>query len=505
MFRQAKWSEPLIYRYDSKGKIGISLPEIEDEIKRRVGDLEKIIPKNMLRNELKLPQVSEPEVVRHFIRLSQMNFSIDTNIYPLGSCTMKYNPKISEKICGSDKISMIHPYQDIGDVQGILEILYMLGKWICEITGMDYISLQPVAGAHGELTGVLIIRAYHIDRKDFDRNEILIPDSAHGTNPASAAMGGFKIVRIPTNSNGNIDIEALKMAVSRRTAGIMLTNPNTLGLFEKDILNIAEIVHEAGGLLYYDGANLNGIMGWVRPGDMGFDIVHINFHKTFAAPHGGGGPGAGGIAVKSFLRDFLPKPIVNKRKNGKYYLDYSIPKSIGKVRIFYGNIIPLVKAFIYILMMGGIGLKKACEIAVLNTNYFISKIREIGGYSIPYGERYRKHEVVISTKPMLRKTGISAEDVAKALLNKGLHAPTIYFPTIVDEALMIEFTETESKREIDKYIDALKNIYMLALKDPDRIRSFPKNTSIGRLDLRMANHPKTITLTYRMALEKGFL
>ena len=502
-FRQAKWNEPLIFEIGSKEREGFSV-NIDKEIKNMLGDIEKIVPNNMLRKKPpRIPSLSEVEVIRHFLHLSQMNYGIDLGPQPLGSCTMKYNPKISEELTIDPRITNIHPYQDENTVQGILKILYDLKKWLCNIVGLKWGSLQPAAGAHGELTGILMIRAFHKDRGE-DRDEILIPDSAHGTNPASAKMGGFKVIKIPTREDGCIDLDALKAAVSSRTAGIMLTNPNTLGLFEKDILKITKIVHDAGGLTYYDGANLNGILGIARPGDMGFDIVHINIHKTFATPHGGGGPGACAICVSDKLKNFLPIPVIDYNKSkSRYFLNYNIPKSIGKVRSFYGNIIPLVKAYIYLLTLGPEGIKNVSKISVLNTNYFKKKIEKVKGITIPYdSKRPRKHEIVISFKKLKEETGIRAEDVAKMLLDYGLYAPTIYFPLIVEEAFMIEFTESETKENIDKYIDAIKEIIKISYKNPEYVKTSPRNTSINRLDMVKANHPRSVSPTYWFYLRK---
>ena len=505
MFRQARWDEPLIYELSKEGLVGHLVPVPPKEVVESVGAKpEEMVPATMLRKEPPLlPEVSEIDVVRHYTRLSQMNYGVDLGTYPLGSCTMKYNPKICEELASDDNIAWLHPLQDEDTVQGILEILYKLERWLCKITGMYRATLQPAAGAHGELTGCLIIRAYH-EYKGEKRDEMLVPDSAHGTNPASAAMAGFKIIRIPTRDDGCVDIEALKAVVSEKTAGIMLTNPNTLGLFEKDILEIAKIVHEAGGLLYYDGANLNAILGKARPGDMGFDIVHINVHKTFGTPHGGGGPGAGPVCVTKELEKFLPIPVIERDPDKKrYYLDYNRPYSIGRVRAFYGNIIPLLKTFIYIMSLGEKGLEKVSEVAVLNTNYFLSKVKKIKGYSLPYGpERYRKHECVISAKELRKDTGVTAEDVAKAILDEGMHAPTIYFPPIVEEALMIEFTESERVDNIDRYAEILCKISEKAYKEPSELKKAPINTAVSRLDYVKANLPKTVILTYRMYIRK---
>lgn len=503
-FRQARWDEPLLFELGREGRIGYLVPEVEPEIKEELGDILEVIPEDIRRKELKLPELSEVEVLRHYIRLSQMTYGVDLGPVPLGSCTMKYNPKISEELVSNDKLELLHPEQEVDSVQGILELLYKLERWLAEITGMDKGTLQPAAGAHGELTGALIIKKYHMDRGEV-RDEMLVPDSAHGTNPASAAMAGFRVIKIPTNDRGTIDLEALEAAVGPRTAGIMLTNPNTLGLFEDEILEIAKVVHEAGGLLYYDGANLNGIMGIVRPGDMGFDIVHLNVHKTFGAPHGGGGPGAGPVLVKEYLSEYLPIPTIEyDPKSGRYYLDYDKPKSIGRVRAFFGNVVPLVKAFIYILALGPKGLREAAEISVLNTNYFIAMLRDLKEYySLEYSpEKPRKHEVVISVKPLTVKYGVTAEDVAKTLLDNGLYAPTIYFPLIVEEALMVEFTESETLENIERYVKVLREIVEVAKKDPNLLKNKPTNTSVRRLDMVKANHPSTVSPTFKTYVEK---
>ncbi|MEM2110000.1 MAG: aminomethyl-transferring glycine dehydrogenase subunit GcvPB, partial [Candidatus Odinarchaeota archaeon] len=455
-YRQAKWSEPLIFELSEEGRVGYRLPELDETVEREVGDYKKLIPTNMIRSKPpRLPEVSEVNVTRHYTRLSQMNWGVDSGIYPLGSCTMKYNPRINEAITGLMELTNIHPYQSSETMQGLLEILYTLQKWLAEITGAAAVSLQPAAGAHGELLGALLIRAYHKYNGELDkRSEMLIPDSAHGTNPASARMGGFEVVVLPSDENGLIDMEALKSSVSDKTAGLMLTNPNTLGLFEKNIVEVAKIVHDAGALLYYDGANLNPILGKVRPGDMGFDIIHINTHKTFSTPHGGGGPGAGPVAVCERLTKFLPVPVV-EYDGSKYYLNYDLPYSIGKIKGFYGNISVLVRAYCYILSMGFDGLKEAAEASVLNANYIKAKLEKTRGLSLKYSPQTpRKHEVVFSASPLLKETGVSALDIAKNLLDLGVHAPTNYFPLILSEALMIEPTETESKEELDKFINS---------------------------------------------------
>ncbi|WP_048061501.1 aminomethyl-transferring glycine dehydrogenase subunit GcvPB [Hyperthermus butylicus] len=499
-WRQARWEEPLVYELGSPSNTGYIVPYSSDdkEIMEYLGTTPEEDLGEYYRRELPgIPGLSEVETVRHFTRLSQMSYGVDVGPVPLGSCTMKYNPKISEEIASDPRIKLLHPYQDEETVQGLLEILYELERWLAEITGMDRCSLQTPAGAAGELAGALMIRKYFLDRGE-TRDEMLVPDSAHGTNPASAAMAGFKVVKIPTSEHGTVDLEAVRTVLSERTAGIMLTNPNTLGIFEDRILELADLLHSKGALLYYDGANLNGIMGIVRPGDMGFDVVHLNIHKTFSAPHGGGGPGAGVVCAKGELVDYLPRPLIEKRR-GKYYWDYSCERCIGRVRAFYGNIIPLVKAYVYIAMLGGEGLRETAIQSVINTNYFIALMKDVRGYELPYDpNRPRKHELVLSAKPLKRDTGVTAEDVAKALLDHGLHAPTIYFPLIVEEALMIEFTESEPRREIERYAEALRKIAEKAYENPEEVKRAPRNTSVTRLDTIYANHPRTVTPTYRV-------
>jgi glycine dehydrogenase subunit 2 len=504
MFRQALWDEPIIFNLGRAGRIGHILPKVEEEVKKAVGNLYDLIPAKIQRkNAPALPELSEPEVIRHFVRLSEMNYGVDSGIYPLGSCTMKYNPKINEFLAGLPKLSILHPYQDESTVQGILEILYWLERWLAEITGTAEVCLQPAAGAHGEFLGTCLMRAYHkLNGESEKRKDVLIPDSAHGTNPASAAMAGFNVVVIPSDEDGCVDLEALKAAVSDRTAGLMLTNPNTLGIFEKNIEEIAKIVHEAGGLLYYDGANLNPILCKVRPGDMGFDIVHINIHKTFGTPHGGGGPGAGPVGVTEELAKFLPVPrIVFDGK--RYRLDYDRPHSIGKIRCFYGNVAVLLKAYAYILSLGQEGLREVAEVSVLNANYVMRKLKEIEGLALPYNsEKPRKHECVFSAKPLKNKIGVSALNIAKRLLDYGLHAPTIYFPLIVEEALMIEPTETVEKEELDRFVEALRGICREAQENPEQVLKAPYNTAVQRLDEVKASHPQTMTLSWRMYQKK---
>lgn len=470
MYRQARFSEKLLCEKSVPGRAAFSVPEPFGEPVQ--------LPEHLKRKELDLPELSEIDVVRHYTRLSEMNFGVDTGMYPLGSCTMKYNPKITEELCRL--FSDYHPLQDESTVQGCLQLLYNMQEYLKLIAGMDAVTLQPAAGAAGELTGALIIKAYHSER-----TEMVILDSAHGTNPASAHMAGFTVVEIPSNEEGTVDLEALKSAVSERTAGLMLTNPNTLGIFEKDITEIAQIVHEVGGLLYYDGANLNAIAGISRPGDMGFDCVHFNLHKTFSTPHGGGGPGAGPVGVTKKLRDYLPVPqVVNDGK--KYALDYDLPHTIGKVHGFYGNFAVIVRAYAYQLLMGS-SIKKAAEIAVLNANYLAQKLKE--HYEMPY-KPLRKHEIVLSCEKIKNETGVKALDIAKRLLDYGIHAPTIYFPMIVHEALMIEPTESESREDLDRFIEVLIQIKKECYETPDLVTGAPHNTAVGRLnEVKAARNP----------------
>ena len=499
-FKQANWNEPVIFDLGKNGRRGHLLPKISDEIKKAVGDLNSLIPAQMQRaSKLWLPELTEVEVMRHFLHLSQMNYGVDSGFYPLGSCTMKYNPKINEQLAATPTASMIHPYQDEGTVQGILEILYRLELWLAEITGTYEVCLHPTAGAHGEFLGTLLIRKYHeLNGDDEKRTEIIIPDSAHGTNPASAAMSGFNVVVVPSDDDGCVSLGALKAAVSERTAGLMLTNPNTLGIFEKNIDEIAIIVHDSGGLLYYDGANLNPLLCKARPGDMGFDIVHINIHKTFSTPHGGGGPGAGPVGVCKELAKFLPVPrVVFDGK--RYHLNYDEPRSIGKIRGFYGNIAVLLRAYAYILSLGREGLEEVAEVSVLNANYLMKKLKDVKGLTLPYdSEKPRKHECVFSAKKLKDETNVSALNIAKRLLDYGMHAPTTYFPSIVDEALMIEPTETVGKEDLDHFADVMQKISDEAYTNPETVLKAPQNTAVKRLDEVKASHPRTMTLSWKM-------
>jgi glycine dehydrogenase subunit 2 len=399
---------------------------------------------------------------------------------------------------------MLNPYQDEKTVQGILEILYELERWLAEITGTNEVCLHPAAGAHGELLGTLLMRTYHKSNGEQSRRtEVIVPDSAHGTNPASAAMAGFKVVVVPSDDDGCVSLGALKAAVSERTAGLMLTNPNTLGIFEKNIDEIARIIHEAGGLLYYDGANLNPLLCKVRPGDMGFDIVHINIHKTFSTPHGGGGPGAGPVGVCEELAKFLPVPHIIF-DGTTYKLSYDKPRSIGKIKGFYGNVAVLLRAYAYILSLGREGLEEAAEISVLNANYLVKKLKEIKGLALPYDSaKLRKHECVFSAKPLKNDTGVTAQNIAKRLLDYGIHPPTVYFPLIVEEALMIEPTESFEKEELDRFVEAMRKICKEAYTDPEIVTRAPHNTAVSKLDEVKASHPRTMALSWRMYLKKA--
>jgi glycine dehydrogenase subunit 2 len=499
-FKQADWDEPLIFELSRENRIGFTVPSLEPELNDAVNDISELVPDNMLRTKPpELPEVSEIEALRHYIHLSQMNYGVNSGlIYPLGSCTMKYNPVINEVLASNPKITEIHPEQNYASIQGMLEFLYKLKKHYLEITGMDDASLQPAAGAHGEYTGILLIRAYHKEHGELEsRNEIIIPDSAHGTNPASAMMARYKTVEVPSNEDGGVDLSALKAVAGRQTAGLMLTNPNTLGIFDENIAEISKIIHDAGGLMYYDGANLNAIMGKCRPGDMGFDIVHVNLHKTFSTPHGGGGPGSGPVGVKKFLSDYLPVPFVEE-DNGIYRMSWNRLKTIGKIHGYHGNVNPMLKAYAYMLSLGGEGLKESSELSVLNSNYIATKLKNVKGYSMPFGEKkWRMHEAVLSAAKMEEDKGVRALNVSKKLLDYGLHSPTTYFPLIVPEALMIEPTESEPLEALDEFIEAMKEISDLAYSDPKSVLSAPTNTTVGKLDEVKASHPRTICLSWK--------
>lgn len=464
----------LLIDISKKGRKAYSLPklDIEDIL------LTDMVDADLLKEtELRLPEISEVDLIRHYTNLSNKNFGVDTGFYPLGSCTMKYNPKINEDMASNPNFTEIHPYQPVDTVQGSLELMYNLSQMLCEITGMDDVTLQPSAGSHGELTGLMLIKEYHLNRGDTKRTKVIIPDAAHGTNPASAAMADFDVIQINSNKDGSVNMEELKSILNDEVAALMLTNPSTLGLFEENIKEIADIVHEAGGLLYYDGANMNAIMGITRPGDMGFDVVHLNIHKTFSTPHGGGGPGSGPVGVKKELIPFLPVPVI-ERVDERYELNYEKEKSIGKIKNFYGNFGVLVRAYTYILTMGSDGLKEASTMAVLNANYIKESLKD--DYILPI-DRICKHEFVLGGLPK-GEANIKTLDIAKRLLDYGYHPPTIYFPLIIKEALMIEPTETESIETIDEFIIAMKSIAKEALENPEILKNAPHNTTVGRID-----------------------
>ncbi|HEX2945049.1 MAG TPA: aminomethyl-transferring glycine dehydrogenase subunit GcvPB [Clostridia bacterium] len=472
----------IIFELSRTGRKAYSLPACDVPVK----PAETMVPGEYIRADAtELPEVSEVDIARHFTHLAHRNHGVDSGFYPLGSCTMKYNPKIDEDIANLDGFRSVHPYQQEDTVQGCLQVLYEMDRMLSAITGMERFCLQPAAGAHGELTGMMIIKAYHESRGDTGRRKIIIPDSAHGTNPASAALAGFETVEVKSDARGGVDLEALASAVGPDTAGLMLTNPNTLGLFDENIARIAEIVHGAGGLLYYDGANANAILGKCRPGDMGFDVVHLNLHKTFATPHGGGGPGSGPVGVRNELVPFLPRPTVELKDN-KYLLDYDHPLSIGRVKSFYGNFGVILKAYAYIRTMGPDGLREVSETAVLNANYLFGRLKQY--FTVPY-DRICKHEFVLSGEAQAEK-GVRTLDIAKRLLDFGYHPPTVYFPMIVHEAIMIEPTETESRETLDSFADTLISIAREAEEEPDKVRNAPYTTVVSRLDeVKAARNP----------------
>ena len=437
-----------------------------------------------------LPRASELEVVRHFTRLSQLNFSIDTHFYPLGSCTMKYNPRVCNRLAMLPQFLARHPLSPAEHGQGFMQTMYELQEMLQVVIGMQAVSLTPMAGAQGEYAGVAMIRAYHESRGDHGRTQIIVPDAAHGTNPATAVMCGCEVVEIPTRADGDIDLDRLRAVVGPQTAGIMLTNPSTLGVFERQIAEIAAIVHGAGGLLYYDGANLNAIMGKTHPGAMGFDVVHMNLHKTFSTPHGGGGPGSGAVGVNSRLQPFLPVPYVQKR--GDHYdwaAEQECPQTIGRLSAFMGNAGVLLRAYIYMRMLGAKGMERVSEFAVLNANYLMARL-VAAGFDAAYPERRASHEFVITLKQMERDTGVSAMDFAKALLDHGFHAPTTYFPLLVPECLLIEPTESESKHTLDGFVEAMISIREMAYTNAAKVKEAPLKMPVQRLDdVRAAKQP----------------
>lgn len=447
---------------------------------------EFILPKeNQRKQDLHLPEMSENDLSRHYSELAKKSYGINDGFYPLGSCTMKYNPKVNEEVAALDGFTQIHPLQPVHTVQGCLEVIQLAEKYLTEITGMDRMTLQPAAGAHGEFVGLLLMKAYHQKRQDTKRTKIIVPDSAHGTNPASVSMSGFSVVSIPSGEDGCVDLEQLKAVIGDDVAGLMLTNPNTVGIFDRNIMEITSLIHECGGLVYYDGANLNAVMGTVRPGDMGFDIVHLNLHKTFSTPHGGGGPGSGPVGCKEFLAEFLPSILVE----GNRELTVVQPKySIGEVKNFYGNFLVEVRALTYLITLGAKGIKEASQNAVLNANYMMSQLKDL--YNMA-DDNLCMHEFVMSLEDLKKQTGISAMDIAKGLLDHGIHPPTMYFPLIVHEALMIEPTETESKETMDDVVKVLRELYQQAYDQPQLLLNAPIHTPVTRLDeVEAARNPK---------------
>jgi len=463
--------EKLIKNYSSPGRKGYSLPPLEVEKSEFNQEIS-----HYLREEVELPEVSEVDVVRHYTALSELNYGVDSGIYPLGSCTMKYNPKRNERIARIAELSNIHPYQPEEQLQGSLEILYQLKLDLAEISAMDEITLQPASGAHGEFTSLMIAKKYFEDKEE-KRTKVIVPDSAHGTNPASATMAGFEVVEIASNKKGMVDLDELAEALDQDTAALMLTNPNTLGIFEEDILKITEMVHNVGGLVYYDGANMNAIMGYAKPGLMDFDLMHFNLHKTFSTPHGGGGPGSGPVGVKDFLAPYLPKPLLKKDED-RYYWDNERPKSIGKVHSFYGNYGVMLRAWAYIKTVGGKGLKKTTENAVLNANYLKARLKD--KFELPYAED-SLHEFVLSGSRQ-KAEGASTLNIAKRLLDYDQYAPTIYFPLVVKEAMMIEPTETENIETLDRFVETLLTISREIKENPDLVKNAPHSTSVRKLD-----------------------
>jgi glycine dehydrogenase subunit 2 len=464
---------PLIFEQSAPGRIAAALPEADVP----VVPLEEIVGRGQMRREpAGLPEVSEPDLVRHYTRLSQRNYAIDVGFYPLGSCTMKYNPKVNEDAARLPGFARLHPNTPPEAAQGALELLWRLEAMLCEISGMDRVTFQPSAGAHGEMTGLMLIRACLEDRGE-RRTRVIVPDSAHGTNPASAAMCGFEVVTVPSDARGNIDRAALRRVVDGSVAALMLTNPNTLGLFEEHVVEVAEIIHGVGALMYLDGANFNAVLGITRPGDQGFDVMHMNVHKTFSTPHGGGGPGAGPVGVKRVLEPYLPAPTV-ERAGDRFVLDADRPKSIGRVRAFNGNFGIFVRTYAYLRAYGPL-LRQVSEAAVLNANYLLAKLR--GHFDLPY-DRTCMHEFVLSARRQKQEHGVRTLDIAKRLLDYGYHAPTIYFPLIVDEAIMIEPTETESRQTLDAFAEALIRVAEECRTDPELVKGAPHHTVVTRLD-----------------------
>lgn len=471
----------LLFEKSIPGRNGDYLPECDVPV--------TILPANLTREkEAQLPELSENDISRHYSALESRAYGVNDGFYPLGSCTMKYNPKINEKIASLSGFTNIHPLQPVSTVQGCIEVLSTAEKLLCEVTGMDAMTFQPAAGAHGELTGMLLIKKYHEQRGEGGkRTKVIVPDSSHGTNPATVSMCGMTAISISSGKDGCVDLEKLRQAVGEDTAGLMLTNPNTLGIFEKDILEITRIVHEAGGLVYYDGANLNAIMGVMRPGDMGFDCVHLNLHKSFSTPHGGGGPGCGAVGCKEFLAPYLPGPIVSG-DNGQYTLQADCLESIGKVKAFYGNFLVVVRALSYVLTLGKEEIPNVSKYALLSANYLKQRLSE--KYTMAY-EGICMHEFVMTLEKEAKQYHVTAFDIAKAMLDRGIHPPTMYFPLIIHEALMLEPTETEGKEMLDEVVDIFFDVYEEAMKNPDQMHCFPKTTPISRPDdVAAARNPR---------------
>jgi glycine dehydrogenase subunit 2 len=487
-----RYQATLIFERSQPGHRGVRLPA-DPFPERNPADL---LPAALLRKTpAALPEVSELDVMRHFVSLSHKNHAIDVDFYPLGSCTMKYNPKLNEKAARLPGFAQVHPYQPEDQIQGCLQLLYELKSWLAEITGLPGCSLQPAAGAHGEMTGMLVIRAWHAHQGHPERKLVLVPDNAHGTNPSSAAMCGFEVLTLRSDALGQVDLAHLRELLDQhgpQIAGLMMTNPNTLGIFEQNILTITEWVHAAGGLIYYDGANLNAIMGMARPGDMGFDVLHLNLHKTFSTPHGGGGPGAGPVLVRADLEPFLPTPAITQVSADppRYALNHELPLSIGRVRSFFGNFGVLVRAWSYIRAMGPDGLRQASQDAVLNANYVRNRLRHL--LELPHPTGHCMHEFVLSAQQLKKEHGVNALSLAKRLIDFGIHPPTVYFPLIVPEALMIEPTETENKATLDRFIAVMEQIVAEAARDPELVNSAPHEAFIRRVDEAAANRKPAV-------------
>ena len=475
-----------IFEKGAPGRRAFSCPPMD------VPEVEGLLPDALRRSEPpRLPEVSEPELVRHYVNLSKRNFDLDSGFYPLGSCTMKHNPRLHERVAAMAGHARLHPLQDPARAQGALELMWNLERALAEIAGLPHVSLQPSAGSHGELAGVLLTKAFHADHGQ-ERTKVLTPDTAHGTNPATVTMAGYEVVKVGTNADGGVDVDDLRAKADETVACLMLTNPNTLGVFDSNIEEIAHVVHDVGATLYYDGANLNAVMGISRPGDMGFDIVHFNLHKSFTQPHGGGGPGSGPIAVSDRIEPYLPRPVITRGDDGRFDLDDARPKSIGKLRGFQGNYGCFVRSYAYIRSLGAEGLKDASETAVLNANYLLARLRKLGvaeQLPLAFGELCM-HEFVLSGAPMKRELHIRTLDLAKRLLDHGFHPPTVYFPLLVDEALLIEPTETETRETLDAFADVVAGILREAREDPTIAREAPYSTPVRRLDeAAAAKHP----------------